>query len=115
MRMPGLRNNPRLRLLNMTELTPLAAELPYALETGPDVPLWYHLGVAMFNRDAARYEARIRNREYDYVLFEYIPSLNNFYPFRVRDTLLKYYPKVDSFYAPRRGPETIGTIEVYRR
>lgn len=104
-----------LRVLNMSELTPLAAELPYELETGPEVPLWYHLGVGMFNRDAARYEARIAAGHYDLVLFEYLPTLNNFYPFRVRDSLLRHYQKVDSFPAPRRGEETQGVIEVYRK
>jgi hypothetical protein len=35
-----------LKLLNMSELTPLAAEVPFELEKGNDQPLWYHLGVA---------------------------------------------------------------------
>jgi len=46
------------------------------------------------------------------VLFENIPSLNNFYPFRVRQVLRQQYRLQDSFPAPRRG-ETHGTIEVY--
>jgi hypothetical protein len=101
-----------LRVLNMSELTPLAAELPYELERGADQPLWYHLGVSMFNREAELFENRIRNKQYDLVLFEYIPNLNNFYPFRVRDVLQQHYQKVDSFDAPRRG-DTQGQIEVY--
>jgi hypothetical protein len=101
-----------LRVLNMSELTPLAVEMPYALERGPDVPLWYHLGVAMFNKEAETYEQKIAQGQYDLVLFEYIPSLNNFYPFRVRDSLQRHYQKIDSFFAPRRG-DTKGTIEVY--
>jgi len=101
-----------IRVLNMTELTPLAVELPYKTETGPDVPLWYHLGVSMFNREAKMYEQRLINQHYDLVLFEYVPSLNNFFPFRVRDTLKHHYQKVDSFPAPRRG-DTQGTIEVF--
>ncbi|MGN6163029.1 MAG: hypothetical protein ACTHOF_00675 [Flavisolibacter sp.] len=101
-----------LRVLNMSELTPLAVEIPFKLETGPDQPLWYHLGVAMFNQQAAMFEQRIANKEYDLVLFEYVPSLNNFYPFRVRDSLLVHYQKIDSFSAPRRG-DTQGTIEVF--
>ncbi len=101
-----------LRVLNMTELTPLAKEMPYKSETGPEIPLWYHLGVSMFNREAEMYEQRIRNKQYDLVLFEYVPSLNNFYPFRVRDTLLNQYQKIDSFPAPRRG-DTQGVIEVF--
>jgi hypothetical protein len=101
-----------LKVLNMSELTPLAEEIPYSLERNPQLPLWYHLGVGMFNRQAVLFENRIRDRYYDLVLFEYIPSLNNFYPFRVRDSLRVNYKLVDSFAAPRRG-DTRGTIEVY--
>lgn len=100
------------KVLNMTELTPLAAIIPFKLETGGNYPLWYHLGVGMFNKQAEFFEDRFKNKYYDAVLFEYIPRLNNFYPFRTRDTLMKYYNRVDSFYAPRSG-NTPGTIEVY--
>jgi len=105
-------NKGRLRVLNMSELTPLAAEIPYTLEKGSHYPLWYHLGVAMFNKQAILFENKIAGKEYDLVLFEYIPGLNNFYPFRVRDSLLLHYRKIDSFPAPRRG-ETKGIIEVF--
>ena len=114
MKMHGIKNNPSLRVLNMSELTPLAVEIPYKTETGPGIPLWYHLGVAMFNQQAEMYEQRIGRHDYDLVLFEYIPSLNNFYPFRVRAALMQHYNKVDSFFAPRRG-DTKGVIEVYRK
>ena len=67
----------------------------------------------MFNRQAEIYESRIREHYYDLVLFEYIPTLNNFYPFRVRDALRQHYQLVDSFWAPRRGLDTKGEIEVY--
>jgi hypothetical protein len=104
-----------IRVLNMSELTPLAEEVPFPLERNAALPLWYHLGVGMFNRQADVFEARIQARYYDLVLFEYIPTLNNFYPFRTRDVLRKHYKLVDSFMAPRRGPETKGEIEVYIR
>ena len=104
-----------LRVLNMSELTPLAAEIPFQLEKNPQLPLWYHLGVGMFNRQADTFETRIRDHYYDLVLFEYIPTLNNFYPFRVRDSLRVEYSQVDSFPAPRRGAETQGVIEVFVR
>jgi hypothetical protein len=103
----------RLRVLNMSELTPLAAEIPFALEKNSALPLWYHLGVGMFNRQATLFEDRIRDHYYDLVLFEYVPGLNNFYPFRVRDSLRVHYRLVDSFMAPRRGVDTKGDIEVY--
>jgi hypothetical protein len=104
-----------LRVLNMSELTPLAEEVPYRLEPNPNLPLWFHLGVGMFNRQADSFETRIRDHYYDLVLFEYIPALNNFYPFRVRDSLRVHYAQIDSFPAPRRGTETAGTIEVFVR
>ena len=104
-----------LRVLNMSELTPLAEAIPYSLEKNPHLPLWYHLGVGMFNRQADTFETRIKDHYYDLVLFEYIPTLNNFYPFRVRDSLRVHYTQVDSFPAPRRGAETAGTIEVFVR
>jgi len=107
------RNKGRLKVLNMSELTPLAAEIPYAPERNGQLPLWYHLGVGMFNRQADSLERRIREHDYDLVLFEYLPTLNNFYPFRVRDSLRLQYQLIDSFMAPRRGLETRGTIEVY--
>ena len=112
MKNPLVKNNKNLSVLNMTELTPLTVEMPYQLETGPNIPLWYHLGVSMFNKQAAEYEKKILSKHYDLVLFEYVPHLNNFYPFRVRDTLLNHYQKIDSFPAPRKG-DTQGTIEVF--
>ncbi len=109
-----VKNKKDLQVLNMTELTPLAVELPYKSETGSMVPLWHHLGVSMFNQQAGVYETHIARKEYDLVLFEHIPSLNNFFPFRVRDSLRAHYQKIDSFAAPRRG-DTKGAIEVYIR
>jgi hypothetical protein len=109
-----IKSKKELRVLNMSELTPLAREIPYRLERGSRYPLWYHLGVGMFNKQAELFEKNISAKEYDLVLFEYIPALNNFYPFRVRDSLMIHYNKTDSFPAPRRG-ETSGMIEVYIR
>jgi hypothetical protein len=102
----------KLRVLNMTELTPLAVEIPYSPERNPKLPLWFHLGVGMFNQQAALLEDRIAKLDYDLVLFEFIPGLNNFYPFRVRDSLQVHYRKVDSFMAPRRDDPS-SLIEVY--
>ncbi|MBS1567533.1 MAG: hypothetical protein JST39_24325, partial [Bacteroidetes bacterium] len=102
------------KVLNMTELTPLAFEMKYELERSPEYPLWYHLGVGMFKKETDMFCDRIRNNYYDLVLFEYIPYLNNFYPFRVRDTLLQYYKRVDMFTAPRK-PSNQAWVEVYVR
>lgn len=110
MQMPVLKDK-YATVLNMTELTSLDYELGYKLNKGADYPLWYHLGVCMFNRQCDTFCNQIKNKKYDVVLFEYVPSLNNFFPFRVRDSLQVYYKKADSFLAPRRP--TNGTIEVY--
>lgn len=99
------------RILNMTELTPLEYELGCEPEKERDFPLWFHLGVSMFNRQVDSFSAKIRRRQYDMVLFEYVPVLNNFYPFRLRDSLQTHYHKIDSFSAPRRP--TNGVIEIY--
>lgn len=102
------------KILNMTELTPLAREIPFALEQGSYYPLWYHKGVGMFQKQTDMFCDRIKNNYYDLVLFEYIPYLNNFYPFQVRDTLLQYYERVDVFTAPRK-PSLQAWVEVYVR
>jgi len=100
-----------IKVLNMSELTPLAAAMPYKLETGPDYPLWYHLGVGMFNRQLHTFEDKVRNHHYDLVIYEYAPANNNFYPFALRAELKQHYHQVDSFLAPRRPTNAI--IEVY--
>lgn len=103
-----------LQVLNMSELTFLAKEIPYTMERNAELPLWHHLGVGMFNKQLHIYEDRIQTNYYDLVLFEYVPELNNFFPFAVRDALQKYYQQVDSFDAPRSGRRP-GTVEVYIR
>jgi hypothetical protein len=113
MQMPEMKK-PDAKVLNMSELTPLANDLHYALETGSDYPLWFHKGVGMFEKQTQMFCTRIKNNYYDIVLFEYIPYLNNFYPFEVRDTLIQYYKRVDSFTAPRK-PSGQAWVEVYVR
>lgn len=114
MNMPLVKNNPQLKVLNMTELTPLAYEMKFSLERSPEYPLWFHKGVGMFQQQTDMFCNRIKNNYYDLVLFEYIPFLNNFYPFQVRDSLLKYYNRVDVFTAPRK-PSIQAWVEVYVR
>jgi hypothetical protein len=104
----------QLKVLNMTELTPLARELNFELERGSYYPLWYHKGVSMFQKETDMFCDRIQKNYYDLALFEYIPYLNNFYPFEVRDYLQRYYKKVDNFTAPRK-PSLQAWVEVYVR
>jgi hypothetical protein len=99
------------KILNMTELTPLAYELGYELERG--TPLWYHLGVSMFSREVDFFNNRLRNGYYDVVLFETIPMLNNFYPEPIYEVLKEEYLLVDKFLAPR--PQNNAFVEVYIR
>jgi len=114
MNMDLVKNKKDLKVLNMSELTPLAAEIPFQLETGSHYPLWYHKGVGMFDRQTDMFIDRIKNNYYDLVLFEYIPYLNNFYPFKVREALQQYYKKADTFTAPRK-PATDAWVEIYIR
>ncbi len=102
------------KVLNMTELTPLANDLHFRLEAGSDYPLWFHKGVGMFETQIQMFCNRIKSNYYDVVLFEYIPYLNNFYPFEIRDTLQRYYKRVDCFTAPRK-PSNQAWVEVYVR
>lgn len=101
-------------VLNMTELTPLAAAVPFSLEKGPDYPLWFHKGVALFDRELNMFTDRIKNNHYDLVLYEYIPYLNNFNPYKIRESLMENYRKIDSFPAPR-NPSAHAWVEVYVR
>ncbi len=101
----------QLKMFNMSELTPLAHEMGYELETG--LPLWYHMNVGMFDRELDIFSKRIEEDYYDVVLFEIIPNLNNFYPYELQDKLKENYRRVDVFQAPRR--RTTELIEVYVR
>jgi hypothetical protein len=111
LQMPEIKGKEKPKVLNMTELTPLAVEIPYELESGQ--PLWYHKGVGMFQKETDEFCRKIENQEYDVVLFETIPYLNNFYPGEVRDCLIKNYQLRDRFLAPRRPTDS--HIEVYVR
>ncbi|HTN05778.1 hypothetical protein [Agriterribacter sp.] len=112
LKMDVVRRKKDIKVLNMSELTFLAAEIPYSLERNPKAPLWHHLGVGMFNAQLRMYEDRIRNNYYDLVIFEYVPTYNNLFPFAVRDALKADYQLSDTFDAPRSGSRP-GTIEVY--
>lgn len=112
--MPEIKDaNGNAKVLNMTELTPLASITPFKLEKGSNYPLWYHLGVGMFNKQLDEFTGKVRNKYYDVVLYEFAPYNNNFYPFKLRDELKQHYRLVDSFLAPRRPTNAV--IEVYAR
>lgn len=109
---PEVKNKGReLKVLNLSELTPLDHALGYKQETGHNIPLWHHLGVGMFNSQLADYTDKIRTHYYDLVIYEYAPTLNNFFPWALRTELQQRYRQVDSFLAPRRP--TNAMIEVF--
>jgi len=98
-------------VLNMTELTPLAHEFKF--EPGTNQPLWYHQNVAIFDREISLFCARIKKEEFDLVLFQTIPELNNFFPSEIRDCLQKSYKMRFKFLAPRKSRDSF--VEVYTR
>jgi hypothetical protein len=107
-----VKSGKELKVLNMSELTTLAAEIPFKLETGEHYPLWFHKGVGMFERETNMFVERVRNNYYDLVLFQYVPYSNNIYPFSVRESLMLNYERVDSFPVPR-NPSSHAWIEIY--
>lgn len=102
-----------LKVLNMSELTSLAHDMGYKLETGENHPLWFHKGVSFFDREVDLFCGKISRGEYDLILFEDIPNVNQFYPYEVRDCIKDNYKFKFKFLAPR-VPE-ISYIEVYTK
>jgi hypothetical protein len=88
-----------IKVLNMSELTPLAYEIGY--EPLKDQPMWFHRNVSIFDKEINQFCLNVSNKDYDLVLFEVIPNLNQFYPEEVRKCLHESYLKVGQFQAPR--------------
>lgn len=109
----ALKGRDDLKVLNMSELTPLAYELGYTPPT--EQPLWYHLNIGMFTEQQDAFVERIRKQEYDLVLFQVIPDLDNFFPYGVQEELKenKNYELIDTFEGPRKRSEGYSYIEVY--
>ncbi|MBK6266519.1 hypothetical protein JKA74_15850 [Marivirga sp. S37H4] len=89
-----------IKVLNMSNLTFLAAELNYEPETGKDFPLWYHRGVALFDREVDMLCEKLNKAEYDLVLFEDMPNVDNFFPYEVIECAQNKYQRVDKFLSP---------------
>ncbi len=103
-----------LKVLNMSNLTFLAYELGYTPDSGTDFPLWYHRGVAFFEREEELLCNRVKEQRYDIVLFEDMPDVDNFFPYSVRDCLLENnYTLATRFLSPT-GYQT-DSVEVYTR
>ncbi|MEZ4947768.1 MAG: hypothetical protein R2804_19705 [Cyclobacteriaceae bacterium] len=110
MELPILKNKD-LKVLNMTELTSLAREIGYTPLT--QQPLWYHLNIGIFEREVEEINQKVAEGYYDMVLFQSIPSLNNFYPYKVLDKLKEKYFLYDTFLAPRKLEDS--NIQVFIR
>ncbi len=105
----GLIKKKDLKVLNMSELTPLAYEIGYTPLVNQ--PMWFHRNVSIFDKEIQTFCTNINEKKYDLVLFEVIPNLNQFYPDAVRKCLQTNYEKIYSFQAPRDNASCI--IEVY--
>lgn len=107
------RNNPDPKVLNMSELTSLAYEIPFTPLTNQ--PMWFHQGVSIFQKEVDEFCERVASQEYDVVLFETIPEKEviNFYPMDVKACLDEHYQHEFSFLAPRTPEESF--IHVYTK
>ena len=106
-----VKNKTDLRVLNMSELTSLAYEIPF---TPPvDQPMWYHQTVSIWQKEVDEFCDKIHKKEYDLVIFETVSSKEvvNFFPMDVKDCLDKHYKHEFTFLAPRHPEESY--IDVY--
>lgn len=102
MTMEIVKNKEHLKVLNMSNLSMLAYELGYIPENGIKSPLWYHQGVAFFDREEKMLCGNIQNGKYDIIIFEDMPDVDNFFPYAVRECALENarYTLVDRFLSP---------------
>ncbi|MBT1702587.1 hypothetical protein [Chryseosolibacter indicus] len=108
-----VKNKKDIKVLNMSELTSLAYEMPFTPLTNQ--PMWFHQGVSIFQKEVDEFCVKVRNNEYDLVLFESIPTneVINFYPEDVNTCLKENYNLEFSFLAPRTPAESY--IHVYTK
>jgi hypothetical protein len=101
-----VKNKKDLKVLNMSELTSLAYEIPFTPLTHQ--PMWFHQTVSIFQKEVDEFCTKVRNKEYDLVLFESIPvnEVVNFYPEEVKKCLMETYKHEFTFLAPRNPPES---------
>lgn len=103
-----VKNTPKekIKVLNMSELTSLAYEMGFTPLTNQ--PMWFHQTVSIFEKEVAEFCAKVKNQEYDLVIFESVSpkEVINFYPEDVRKCLEKHYKFEFSFLAPRHPEES---------
>ena len=95
-----------LKVLNMSELTFLAHELPYPTLKGSDQPLWYHLHVNFFEREIEKFCREISENKFDLVLFQDVYYSDNYFPYAVKDCVLANsgYEQVTTIRGPKGFP-----------
>jgi hypothetical protein len=88
-------------VLNMSELTSLAYEIPFTPITNQ--PMWFHQTVSIFDKEVKDFCEKVRKKEYDVVIFESVnpEEVINFYPEDVHKCLDQNYKFEFSFLAPR--------------
>jgi hypothetical protein len=88
-------------VLNMSELTSLAYEIPFTPIINQ--PMWFHQTVSVFDKEVKWFSENVKNKQYDVVIFESVnpEEVINFYPEDVHETLKKNYHFEFSFLAPR--------------
>lgn len=108
-----IKNKKDLKVLNMSELTSLAHEIPFTPLTNQ--PMWFHQGVSIFQKEVDEFCVKVSNNEYDVVLFQSIPEKEviNFYPEDVNTCLKENYNLEFTFLAPRTPAESY--IHVYTK
>lgn len=108
-----VKNKKDLKVLNMSELTSLAYEIPFTPLTNQ--PMWFHQTVSIWEKEVGEFCQKVERLEYDLVLFQSIPEKEviNFYPEGVHQCLREHYKLEFSFLAPRTPAESY--IHVFTR
>lgn len=97
---------PDVKVLNMSELTSLAYEVPFTPLINQ--PMWFHQTVSIFDKEVKEFCTRVSNKEYDVVIFESVSTKEvvNFYPEDVLTCLKEHYHYEFTFLAPRTPEES---------
>jgi hypothetical protein len=98
--------DPNVKVLNMSELTSLAYEVPFTPLTNQ--PMWFHQTVSVFDKEVAWFAHNVRELKYDVVIFESVSTKEviNFYPEDVLTALKENYNYEFTFLAPRTPEES---------
>jgi hypothetical protein len=94
------------KVLNMSELTSLAYEVPFTPITNQ--PMWFHQTVSIFEKEVEEFCVKVQKQEYDVVIFESVSTKEviNFYPEDVLKCLEENYKYEFTFLAPRTPEES---------